>query len=575
MSKLPDLRGYESISDLVDDSLPRLGAQNIAIVETPDGLVEWSADDLLRRSRLAAWRLMAAGVNRGEPVLTLAAAGPDQAALFMGAWRAGIIPVPLDQRLTPEVIARIAERAGTRWLVTDDGRALSADAEGVPSGHSVLSLKDLTSDDRDGLPADWEATVAAWPRPSPDDIYAIMYTSGTTGQPRGVMLAHRNTLEPWRQAMADIRMRLLMRMNFGGKMRTISVMPQSHLFGLSEIIGMVVLGVTVVYPLSRTPRSILESMRRHRPTTISVAPRFLELFWRQLVREIAADGDLESFERRRVRARRLPYWVRRRMFRSELARIGGKIRIFTSGAAYLPPEVQSAWESIGIPVMQGYGATECGGVAMTSYLRHPIGKVGKPLRVANVELAPDGEILVSGPGVTAGYWRDPEATSKAWDQQGRYHTGDIGRFDEKGDLVLLGRKKNIIVLSNGLNVYPEDIEAALHGVGLGDTVVLETTPGRIEAVILDPEREMAALSMPDGMSLAERQEALRERIDQLVRTANDRLTQHERIDGWRLWPEPDFPRTHTQKIRRDPVRQWASSPSSVPLPVRDGVGAEA
>ena len=177
--------------------------------------------------------------------------------------------------------------------------------------------------------------------------------------------------------------------------------------------------------------------------------------------------------------------------------------------------------------------------------------------------------------MSAGYWRDPEATAKSFDQDGRYHTGDIGRFDEKGNLVLLGRKKNVIVMSNGLNIYPEDIEAALHIAGLGDTVVLETSPGRIEAVVLDPEREMAALGMPDSVSLPERRDALRERIDQLVRTANARLTQHERIDGWRLWPDPDFPRTHTQKIRRDPVREWAAGPGSVPLPVREGVGAEA
>ena len=212
-------------------------------------------------------------------------------------------------------------------------------------------------------------------------------------------------------------------------------------------------------------------------------------------------------------------------------------------------------------MIQGYGATEAGGIATTNAFRHPRGKVGKPSRAQKVELAPDGEVLVSGPMVAAGYWRDPEATKIAFDAEGRYHTGDIGRLDEKGELVLIGRKKNVIVLSNGLKVYPEDIEASLHAAGLGDTVVLETVPGRIEAVILGPERENAPTAGP--MS-AQEQQVLTARIDAAVRQANASLMADERVDGWRLWPEADFPRTHTMKIQRDPVREWVFA-------ARDGV----
>ena len=122
---------------------------------------------------------------------------------------------------------------------------------------------------------------------------------------------------------------------------------------------------------------------------------------------------------------------------------------------------------------------------------------------------------VRGSVPVTGVTRKPRRT--AWDEQGRYHTGDVGQLDKHGNLVLIGRKKNIIVLSNGLNVYPEDIEAALREQGLGDTVVVETQPGRIEAIILNPEPELSAA-----------------RIDALVRAANAKLTAHERIDGWRI-----------------------------------------
>jgi long-chain acyl-CoA synthetase len=266
--------------------------------------------------------------------------------------------------------------------------------------------------------------------------------------------------------------------------------------------------------------------------------------------------------------------------------LGGGLRMLASGAAPLPPDVQAAWESIGMPVIQGYGATEAGGIATTNFFRHPLGKVGKPSRTQTVELAADGEILVSGPMVAAGYWRNPDETRRLWDEQGRYHTGDIGRIDDKGELAIIGRKKNVIVLSNGLKIYPEDIEAALHTAGLGDTVVVETAPGRIEAVLLDPEREMEAIPMAAAMSAADRREALRARVDAAIREANASLTTDERVDGWRLWPDADFPRTHTMKIQRDPVREWAVGPAAVApapvnvapgvaLPVGEGLAAEA
>ncbi|HYI23356.1 MAG TPA: AMP-binding protein [Candidatus Limnocylindrales bacterium] len=573
MAKLPDVRGMESLVDLFDAQAAQYADRPLLSAETEDGLDQWTGADLARRSRLAAWRLIAAGIKRGDRVLVWAPAGPALGAFYVAGWRAGIVVVPLDQRFGADVVARIAARADSTWIVVGDGIGPGSNAE--VDALNRLSLADLTSDSLDDVPADYEAQMAKWPRPTRKDTTAIMFTSGTTGQPRGVMLGHRNALDPWELSMSHLGYRVLLRALIPKEMVTVSVMPMSHIFGIGEFVGAIMFGGRIVYPQGRSPRALLDAMRRHRPTSMAVAPRFLELFWTQMLREITAAGGLESFERRRQRAARLPYFMRRRLFRQERALLGGRLKAFSSGAAYLPPDVQQAWESIGIPVMQGYGATECGAVASTSFFRHPIGKVGRKVRTANVELAADGEILVSGPGVADGYWRDPEATALSFDEKGRYHTGDIGRFDEKGNLVLLGRKKNIIVLSNGLNVYPEDIEAQLHLAGLGDTVVLETEPGRIGAVILDPEAELAAVALPEDATSDERRAALRERIEAAVQLANSRLTTHERIDTWKIWPEPDFPRTHTQKIRRDPVRMWAAGPSAVPLPVTEGVGAEA
>ena len=212
-------------------------------------------------------------------------------------------------------------------------------------------------------------------------------------------------------------------------------------------------------------------------TTMNVVPQLLDIFWNAMMREVENSGRAKTFERMRRISRHLPYWARRLVFRKLHQRLGGSLRMFASGAAYLPPTVQQAWQDLGIVVIQAYGTTECGLAAVTSYRDHPVGRVGRAMPPASVELAADGEILVSGPTVSAGYWGDPSEVKPLRDEHGRYHTGDIGRLEKDGNLTLLGRKKNIIVLANGLKVYPEDIENALRVSGLGDSVVLEATPG--------------------------------------------------------------------------------------------------
>jgi long-chain acyl-CoA synthetase len=186
-----------------------------------------------------------------------------------------------------------------------------------------------------------------------------------------------------------------------------------------------------------------------------------------------------------------------------------------------------------------------------------------------VRLDPESaEIQVRSPSVSAGYWRNEEATRESRTPDGWFRSGDVGRFNAEGDLVLSGRLRDIIVLPNGLNVYPEDIESALHDHGLAQSVILETAPGRIEAVVLPPGSQpiVRAEQAPPART-AEEEEAMRAEIDRIVAAANRDLSTHQRIAAWRLWPEADFPRTHTLKIRRNEVRAWAGV--DVPLQVRE------
>jgi long-chain acyl-CoA synthetase len=279
-----------------------------------------------------------------------------------------------------------------------------------------------------------------------------------------------------------------------------------------------------------------------------------------------------SFNRLRGIARHLPAWARRRLFASVHEQLGGHFRLIVSTGAFLPPALQQAWEDLGIIVLQGYGSTETGTGSCTTLDDHVKGTVGRPPEGINLRIAEDGEIQFRGPTLFHGYWNNPTATAEAYTPDGWFRSGDIGHLDEGGRLILSGRKKDIIVLPNGFNVYPEDIENALRIAGIRDSVVLETSPGRIEAIVLAPGTH----GLPQGgdvpgggaAGLTDDATDVRERIDAAVKAANATLGPNQRIAGWRLWPDLDFPRTHTLKVKRAQVRAWAAV--AAPLPVTDG-----
>jgi long-chain acyl-CoA synthetase len=278
-----------------------------------------------------------------------------------------------------------------------------------------------------------------------------------------------------------------------------------------------------------------------------VVPQILDLFWSAVEREVERSGRTRAFERLRRIARHLPYRVRRLIFRSVHQRLGGGMRLFVSSGAFLAPALQQAWEDLGVVVVQGYGSSENGFGTCTTPRDHGLGTVGRPMPPVELRIADDGEVLFRGPTLFKGYWRDPTATQAAIDREGWYHTGDIGHLDTGGRLVLSGRTKDRIVLPNGFKVYPEDIENALRVAGLRDAVAVETRPGRIEAIVL--ERSAGDLGGTETKAA----------IDTAVHAANAALGPNQRIAGWRLWPDDDFPRTHTLKVRRDPIRTWATS----------------
>ncbi len=391
--------------------------------------------------------------------------------------RAGLIIVPLDLRMSPDAIEGIVAASGARHLVLGTGRDAPDPREAGLDRFPTTTVDALTADPDAAFPPDWEAQLAAWPAPAANDIFELVFTSGTTGTPKGVMLAHDNVVAsietfhrivPADGAPARLAPAAVAPARAGGRavLRAVGrrrhpVRPEPQPAGHLRCAARPAGDLDGRRPPG--PRPVLE---RHRARGRQARPR-------DRVRRGSA-----------AIARHLPMGVRPRLFGSVHTQLGGHFRLFLSAGAFLPPALQQGWEDLGVTVLQGYGATETGTGSSTTLDDHGLGTVGRPPEGIEMRIADDGEIQFQGPTVFRGYWKNPTATAEAFTDDGWYRTGDIGHLDDDGRLILSGRIKDIIVLPNGFNVYPEDIENALRIAGIRDSVVIETQPGRIEAIVL-------------------------------------------------------------------------------------------
>jgi len=364
------------------------------------------------------------------------------------------------------------------------------------------------------------------------DIAEVVFTSGATGAPKGVILTHGNLLASLESMNRYVPS--------GLEFRIVSLLPLSHL--LEQVVGMLLAlrrHSSIFYLSKVQPNTIIAAMKEHRATAMVLVPQVLHLMMESLEREVARQGKLEQWERARRMARFLPNTLRRRLYSQVHERFGGQLHFFVTAGAPIDPELIRKWELMGIAVLQGYGMTESGGaLAATPIEDRSPETVGRVVPGVQLKIAEDGEILAKGASITSGYWHNPKATQEAFDEDGWYKTGDLGQLDSQGHLYLHGRKKDMIPLASGQKVYPLDIEQVLitlPGVKDAAVVGLPTPTGHeVHAVLLlDP----AVQADPDA----------------IMREANAKLAPHQRIRGVTAWPEPDLPRTFTFKVKKHEV----------------------
>jgi long-chain acyl-CoA synthetase len=496
------------------DDYARRGRETVFVDHRGLRTVRWSYERLVDEAHQFARKLESQGIERGDRVILNGENSPEWAVAFWGCCLLGAVVVPLDKGSTPEFINSVAKQTNAKLLINNL----------VP-----LPIREIRGQNL-----------------SPEDsIVEIIYTSGTTSEPKGVVLTHGNILANLRPLEKEIK-KYLKWERFFHPIRFLNLVPLSHVFG--QFMGLFVPQLTggeVHFQESLNPAEIIRTARKNRISVIALVPRVLDALRESVERDYAAQGRTQQLRDRLAAAENHSFLHRWWTFREVHRRFGWKFWAFVSGGATLNEQTEDFWQRLGFAVLQGYGMTE---TAALISVNHPFkqsrGSIGQLLPGHEMKLDESGEILVRGASVSPGYWTGNghmNGRTNEW-----LRTGDVGELDANGNLFFKGRQKDVIVGAAGLNIYPEDLEAALDRqpeIRASCVVAVEGVRG--------PEPFAAIIPRTDEFNL-----------EAAVKRANEQLAEYQQIRRWSVWPEPDFPRTATHKILKREVSDRFQPPAA-------------
>ena len=538
-----------SLADYLENFLRR--GQECAYVQRRGYRSErWSYRQVAETAFQFARDLEARGVSKGDRVLIWGPNCAEWVAAFFGCALRGAVVVPMDDVATTDFVLRVCQQVGAKLLVCSREHVLPS----IPS----LMLDEFAS------------ALAAHPRVSYpaatsdlQDTLEIVFTSGTTAEPKGVVISHGNVLANIAPLEEEIH-NYLKYERFVHPVRFLNLLPLSHVFG--QFLGIFLpqlMGGTIIFQEALKPAEVIATIRRERVSVLVAVPRMLQSLKEKVERDLQDEGRFEDFQKRFRTSEGKHFLHRWWIFRRVHRKFGWKFWAFISGGAALDRGTEEFWGRLGYAAIQGYGLTETTSLISVNHpFRLGKGSIGRVLAGREVKLASDGEILVRGSGVASGYWNGQELRPVVA-EEGWYRTGDIGELDAEGNLYFKGRKKDVIVTPAGMNIYPEDLEAALrHQPEIKDcTVVALPHNGNAEPCAVMILREAAA----DAAAV--------------VKQANNSLAEYQRMRAWMVWPEEDFPRTSTQKPRTNLIQQVVqakleSQPSdgALPSPLAELIG---
>lgn len=484
--------------------------------------------DVASRALHSGTALAALGVRQGDHVVVWGENRPGWIVVFWACVLRGIVVVPVDYRASPDFAGRVAGIVSAKLVVCGD----EVDANAVQA-FPLWRLSDL----EDVAPPD---TVApdGLPTLTSRDVAEVIFTSGATAEPKGVVITHGNILANTVPIEREMEKYTAYAAPFA-PLRFVNLLPLSHMFGqsMATFVPPMLRGV-VVFMRSYHPHDVVREIRERRASVLVCVPKMLDVLREYVQLRHPGTAAVPT---------RLEHWFRRWWrYRAVHHELGLKFWAFVVGAAPLDPDVEGFWRRLGFVVVQGYGLTETAPIVT---LNHPFrttrGSVGTPIGGVEVKLAEDGEVLVRGGNVTQGYFNAPRETADAL-HDGWLRTGDIGALDEQGRLYIKGRKKEMIVTPEGLNVFPEDVERAI-----------EVVPGVRECAVVGrqsgaEERVHAVVVLDQGTT-----------IEEVLRVANSHLLDHQRIRSASAWPGSALPRTDgTRKLKRREIKRWVDAGES-------------
>ena len=537
---------HRSLVDMLDRAADRYGSRVAMIARRPSGdQTQTTYRELRDRAHRAALLLATRGIKPGDRVLLIGENSPDWVLGYFAILCAGAIAVPLDQLISAEELApicKIAEPAAVLRSSAVHKRLGST----LGDAHPKLIELDLAE-----LGRPFVLRGATTTPPAPPErkaLASILFTSGSTGAPKGVMLSHGNFA-------AEVAM-LSRVFVLGADDVVLSLLPLHHAFEFTcGMLLPIASGATIVYPLEVDAKTLSRTLADVRPTALIGVPAVWEAVHRRIVDEVEARGPFfhAAFDNLRDLNRRLDSNSGLNfgsiVFRQVHSALGGRLRLAVSGGSALPHRVAEFFNDIGIPLLEGYGLTEGAPVLAVARPDEPlqVGAVGRPLNGVEIKLMPStgsiGEIVAHGPNVMAGYYRNEAATAEVL-RDGWLHTGDLGRFDDDGRLYVVGRAKEVIVDSGGNNIYIEELEEVY---GRSEYVKEMAVVG----LKVGQGEQVAALVVP-AYSRGESRRAVEDRLRSDFDKVAIELSAHKRIRILRF-TDGELPRTRTRKIKRADV----------------------
>lgn len=550
---------HSNFLSLMQEKSDIYGQVKALSLKTKNGYEELSYIEISRRAKkFANYLIETSNVNKGERIAIICESRPEFAIGMFASIQTGAVTVPLDVKLTVPEHTHILNDCNPRILLCSShylDHALEVKNQ-VSSIEQIFVLDDEECEHPEilsvsSLESDIEKDLGR-PR-SLDETALIVYTSGTTGNPKGVMISFGNIYSQLRDFESMFKLT--------HDHTLLSILPLNHLLELDcGFFGMLYMGAKIVYIKTLNPKELTTTMKEKKITNMIVVPLVAKMLKSSIDKQIKKKPETvqHAFKISYAIAKFMPRAIRRKMFKSVIDGLGGKLECFICGGAPLEDSVAEFFERIGVPVFQGYGLTETSPTISTNRYGHSkIGTVGQPLPSVMVKIAENGEILATGPNVMQGYYNKPEMTAEVIDENGWFHTGDIGEIDKQGFIKITGRIKNMIVLGGGKKIFPEEVEAVLETSDIiKEVCVMSLT---IKSGNKAGTEEVGAIITPCDDLLSKTDEEISKILEKEVKRLSEINLAPYKAPTIVILHREELPKTSTRKVKRKDLKEWYES----------------